>query len=762
MNYWMKLIATAICFAALALAGCSGDDGDQGPPGPPGAEGPEGPSGPGGDTGPEGPPGPGFDNPISLSVAHQLGPVTAASEITAVDIIADGDSRIIEVTFEVPGYTLDTADVELTLAKWIPGRGWINMLQRDRQTGDGPNVIRGGNLRLEGGDAVEAIMPGVFRAFIASPNADFGGPGPVDFGAAPVWRRDGNDQVDNYCDPVTEAAYCDFVQEILDDIATNGAWDDDAIYRIGVTSRAPAISRFNAIVDIDGAGNVLPELTNEVMTVASCDGCHGERVELGPHGNQRFEPAVCTQCHNDFTYDRSESVRAVGGWVDLEQMNMVHRIHMGIDGYAADGTDYSDVRYPDWTFGRGNGPQNCASCHKADAPVGAMAWNQVTAPVCFSCHAGDTFVEAFPDAPAFHPDLGRDESCDACHAPAGNLAQSADDYHGVTEALAALQRQATDFNIEILSVTDAVAGEAAVVTWQVVDADGVAYELDGFYEGNVTVGIGWGYGDDWTNDGLVRATRAAGDPFTSADTVYDGTLATSTFDPLPANATAGRNGFVVVGRGLMDGVRPNTVVGTITLGEDATDVTNNRRDIVSAASCNSCHTTVDRHGGWTANDDVAAGCVICHNPGSASREAGVIHGTVDLMFIAHAIHGLDDGKRQRFERRYDFDGRYDYVTYPSTVLDCKACHTEGSYDFPIDGMKRLGVIADNMAETYFATGFGINSPEASACYSCHESGLAGVDPVKRHFEVFGAFMQGEGTHEGLLGEISSCTACHTQ
>ena len=775
MSNWMKLLATAIVAASLAFAGCSGDDGRDGAPGAPGATGPEGPAGPPGDTGdtgPVGPPGDPADGPLAMSSVHALPvPDFVDARIDEVTITTSNPTEI-EVTFTVDGYTQDTVNVELTLAKWLPEQGsWLSLLQRAIGPGDGATVVRAGNLRLQGDSAVSGGMGGQFTTFIRSPNADYNGPGPLDFSDGVVWRRDGEDTAALYCGEDLTTAYCAYVQDILDGIAADGTgWDDNAIYRVGVTSRSIGVSRFNAIGYFTGTG-VPAEDPNAVVSMASCSGCHSDRVVFNVHGNQRHEPELCSSCHNDYTFDSTNSVADVGGWTNIDTAVMVHKIHAGIDGYSVADRDYSDVRYPDWLFGRIDRPeqnptepkggQNCASCHKDEGPVADAKWNAVSYEICLSCHVGDDPLVAFPNAPVFH---GGMTDCQTCHNDSDatvrepGFARTADDYHGVSAALANLDRQATDFNIEILSVSNAVAGEAAVVTWQVVDAEGVPYALEGFYTDNVTVGIGWGYGDDWTNDGIVRSSGAAGDPLLTEVHVFDGTLATTTFDPLPAEATAGRNGFVVVGRGRMDGIRPNTVVGTITLGEDATNVTNNRRQIVSAASCNSCHTTVDRHGGWTANDDVAAACVVCHNPGSLSRDGSDAQGTVDMMYIAHALHGVGE-KRERFDRRRGHG--YLYVSNSNTVLDCQSCHVPGSYDFPVDGMKRLGVIADGMAAEYLAGTGGVNSAEASTCYSCHASGLAGPDPVKRHFQIFGAFMEGEGTHEGLLGEISACTACHT-
>jgi hypothetical protein len=67
--------------------------------------------------------------------------------------VIDG-SKYVEVTFTVDGYTGESIDVELTLAKWLPDDGtWINMLQRAVGPGEGTTVVRAGNLRLAQADS---------------------------------------------------------------------------------------------------------------------------------------------------------------------------------------------------------------------------------------------------------------------------------------------------------------------------------------------------------------------------------------------------------------------------------------------------------------------------------------------------------------------------------------------------------------------------------------------------------------------------------
>ena len=764
--------AAAVLLAmTLGLAGC-GSDGDDG------AQGPQGPQGePGVPADPT-------QDPLSLAATHAQ-PLPAFNDASITDVrVLQNNPTNIEITFEVDGYTDDAIAVELSLAKWLPERGtWINMLQRD--VGD-PKVIRGGNLRF-------TVDGGMNGQFITTFNSDSDGRWgaaagqPIDFSGGAVWRTEDESQASRYCGD--DAAYCTFVQGIIDDIEANATWDDRAIYRVGVTSRAsPQDLRFNTVVDFIPAQGILPDLTNPVMTQASCSNCHGENIAFDGHGGRRFEPAVCTQCHNDFTYDAANSTAVAGGWTNIGAALMVHKIHAGIDGYGVAGDDYSEVRFPDWLFGRNAGPRNCTTCHEDVRPVEQAHWNEFpTTRACLSCHEGDSVVQAFPSAPTGVPAHNTPvsqldpQACTQCHGTGPDslkVARSADTYHGVTAALAVLDER-KDYRLKIVSVTDAVAEAEPKVAWQVVDGDGTPYpSISELNPQRFLVGIGWGYGDDWVNDGVdpaalspPRTTGARGDPWrvevTGENTVLTGDTATTTLPALPAAATAGRNGYATIymvedataGLNANGGlVKPNTAIATLTLGTTVTDPGNDRRQIVSAEGCNSCHTTTFRHG--TYADDEIMGCVACHNAGSLSRDDSEVQGSVDFMFMVHAIHSIGDGNRERFDRRRNHG--YTDRSQVSTILACQSCHLPGTYTFPVDRDARIGVIADGDKDA-FLNGTGVNSAEASVCYSCHENGAnLSVDAgLRAHMQSFGAIMDGTGSHAGLLGNISACTGCHT-
>lgn len=650
------------------------------------------------------------------------------------------------VTFTVDGLEDESkVSVEFTIAKYVDSEGdWISMLQRNRiyATGD-ENVIRASNLRMEGANALSANADGSFSWTISH------GGSAIDFTQGAYWTHDA---------PTGAVA-----DDIVASIDTHGAWDADAVYRIGVTSRQG--ERFTAVAYVNGSGAFVDNPTATDTALLSCIDCHGDRgnglTAFGAHSDRRHDPQLCASCHNQWTFDSSNSTDTA--WAPVDMMTMIHKIH-GDTPYPIAESTYGEIRFPDWAFGRGNGPQNCAACH-----VSGDNWN-ITVPAigdgndvnisnCITCHTDAPFNATV--AQGDHTANTGQASCGACHG------QNMDAIHSITPTLSAIQA-ANDYVFVVHSVEKAVAGQAPVVKWS-IEKDGVAIDLAAAAAlGNFEVAIGWGAGDDFTNDGFNRGTNGAqGHPqFVSVtgDTTTLGsgnTIATTTFaEPLVDAAEAGRYGYVTImgtfntasGGITIDGenIKPNTYVGTFALAATKVETFGERRQIVDTASCVGCHTDVYRHH-TRANVDIV-GCIACHNAGSLSRDASAVQGTVDLMYIVHAIHGLGEN-RDKFERRYAAADGFMYrnysVNYPNTIADCTACHMNDSHK-AVDTGKRLGVIA-NYNE-------GVNLPHMSTCVSCH----ADETGTWEHFSMIAAGKVGKASHTDLAAGNAreACAMCH--
>ena len=676
-----------------------------------------------------------------------------------------GEAGILTVVFELRNFESDQVNAEFTIAKWNEDKGaWINLFKRDRQRTGGAPVIRADNLR--------EVVAGTRNA--NDLDTTFTYTFPPNLTEAPVWRgtRTGNPdpQVgETYC-AATDAECAGFVQGIIDGINADGTWEGNATYRIGITGRpgtdeVPFI-RFGVAADVVvEAGAVTahgaPAPTNQIAQT-SCNTCHGDRLDFqrldddgdvsAVHGQLRPVVAVCSNCHNPYTYDRTASTAEAGGWVDLSANTMIHKIHTGIEGYAADGRPYEDVNYPDFTLA---GNSNCASCHNATEDGFGGGWdlaagNLNAATACATCHG----TGGVPINVGFHgveSEDGRTGNCAQCHDGSvveDGFKQTPDAYHGVTARLEELRIQREEFAFSLVSVEDAVYEGTPVVQWQVLDGEGNPYNLaNGIsIDGGPRLHIGWGYRDDWTNEGsgeksafrdrdnddngrpVALNVATTGD---DANTVVsaDGLTAISTFPRLTddeagkglpfANLEAaeeGRRGFVAIHRRVSDNgtIRQITsVVQPITLGSGEVEFAPARRNTVDATfgvetgrrgtGCLDCHGTITAHGGGYIMDGDVQACITCHNAGShQSRNVAAIRGqepqSVDFMYFMHDLHGVglvsvDDGEG----------------LFPQNMAArCHSCHAGGS--------ERAGYVDGNV------DGF-MNPAGQSNCNLCHDGAV---------------------------------------
>ncbi|WP_045216302.1 multiheme c-type cytochrome [Desulfonatronovibrio magnus] len=769
---------------------------------------------------------------ILFSEGHVIDTPEAVNA-TITDIYINNNAEI-KVTFVIPGYEHDTAHVELTMAKWLEDENtWMSMLQRTRERGpqgdprygDGAKVIRGANLRLENGTALtggEPVSGGMrFSTWFKSGPGDFGNLSgeltPISFSDGVKWRRSSDHNPASYGDP-EDFQYHQFAADIIDQINRNGAWES-GIYRIGVTERnrgQEGYLRFNAVADFyfDGNNEVRildsnerKHTAGEAVAMGSCNRCHGDDMRFPTnrvHSELRHDPTVCANCHNAYTWDSRNAYAEVDGWPSLDLRTMVHKIHAGIEGYAADAYFYQQVRFPDWTFGRTPRPSqarpypnspgvaNCTSCHVYSGEE-VYSWQRQNPDPqgCSTCHGegGMVFWQAEPGDPDYEfisatYDCGH--NCASCHGEQRPFKHTPDHYHNVTEQLERLAL-ARSHVMEVTRVENAVAGQRPVVTWRVREGDQYLDLFSGkqgsflfkedkelFEEGEaVRLGIGWGYGEDWTNQGVgPRSTGAIGDPFheiAHIDNTVPGddqTTAVTTFDsPLPETAFSGRSGFVIIEFGPEE-IQLNSRLKRISLGQGPNSFLDDRRLIVDAESCLSCHATMGRHGTY-ADQDISS-CVSCHNAGSMSRDASAVQGSVDFMYMIHGIHGTGE-KRKSFDRRRDhtvdghFIGGYSYVSYPNTILDCTACHVNDSHNPVGKDFKRLGLIADN-ARDMFLAGAGVAAPLSSVCYSCHEDtqSMRVNKELQHHFYHSGGNIYGEHDHAYFTDNREQCLTCHQE
>ena len=688
----------------------------------------------------------------------------------AVDDVTVSEGQV-DVTFSITSSDApDAVNVEITLAKELADGSWMSMLQRTREFSDGIKVIRSGNLRLEDADILNGGVPsdnGVeFSTPLLAPDGDYenatGNLAPIDFRNGVVWRRDGDVEASSY---IGGPGYEEWVQSKINEINDNGAWES-GIYRISVTGRDRGSDyvRFAAIADFEltGSGATAtvvpnsigaPRPTNQIEQ-ASCNTCHGDRLSFPRntvHGQQRLDVNTCFNCHNNYTWDSRNSTAEEDGWARLDMATMIHSIHSGIEGYRADAYLYENVSYPDWTL---PGTSNCASCHFGDVPGGEEGWNRSDPSIaytCGSCHGEGGY--AFDTAASTDHGGTRGYNCAECHDPVSypelasrnGFQSTANEIHGVSARLEALRIQREDFAFRLVGVEDAVYGATPVVRWQVLkwqqNANGnSAFEplelTEEMIDGGPRLHIGWGIGDDWTNEGSgeksafgPRENDDGGRPVAvnvatgeNGNTVIEGDIAITTFPAFTnedagggqgyANleqATQGRRGFVAIHRNINDNGATrllSSLVQPVMLGTGEVELAPSRRTSVNATtnidhatnrggSCLSCHGTIAWHGnGYTADNNIQA-CITCHNAGSHQSIAAAYPDppySVDMMYLMHKAHSDPE------------------ILYPQNMPGrCHACHAGSNEAHPVwteeDGIT--------------AAAINVNSLGASNCALCH-------------------------------------------
>lgn len=478
-------------------------------------------------------------------------------------------------------------------------------------------------------------------------------------------------------------------------------FDKSATHTIGVygsrtlTEFGFGVSRADAVLNFVPSGAAVTKVRDVVRT-SSCNKCHDQ---LALHGGNRRSVEVCVLCHQPQTTEPVSN-----NTVDLPVM--VHKIHMGASlpsviakqKYMIGTADYSDVVNPSPNMA-------CTVCHEPKSVSGATQsdnWNtKPSRAACGACHDDVKFAtgEKHPAGPQFSDNL-----CANCHTPKGESDFDASIMGAHTVPITSSLLGGVKFTIE--RVEDVAPGKNPTVTFTVKDKAGNGIPMAQMTSVRLYMG-----GPSTDIAGYVRedAIKAEG----PGDGTYFWTFAA----PIPANAPANstwqfgiegyRNAPVLAGTAKARTIRDYGINAVMSVGMNGAKAAP-RRQSVSTDKCNTCHRSIEFHGG---NRNRVEMCTFCHNP-----TLNVENKSFNFVNMIHRFHNSE-------------------VRYPGNIQNCNQCHVGDSQSLPLkEGLMMVTDQSAPMPQT---------PPITNACTACHEETTTWQHAL---------------ANTTKLGE--SCTVCH--
>jgi OmcA/MtrC family decaheme c-type cytochrome len=763
---WLKLLMVVLLSAALMMSGCSGDDGSAGTPGLSGGPGEPGDPGEQGPTGPPGAPGaPGTSSSIDVFGAHERSNQVkwAVQSVTPTPVGA-----AIDVNIKVDGVNRNDFGTVVAVASYIQGTN--------------PDV------------------PG------------------YSYGSAPVnAARVVSKGSGNYTITVEPPASW----------VTNGWWtpQTDTSWMVRLNTGAGTFPEANIIANAtEDGGHVRSIVSNQACI--NCHGDNIWTGALGEHtGNQSrtyhrsaYGVESCTTCHQQ--YSRSNLTAYVHGIHNSNNLRKDNpNRNYGSSITIKNNWTYS-VRYP------GN-MTTCNACHDTQESLDYIVNQPVSYNLCMSCHVNwDDFPRTrVGGALEAHRIYTSAMDCTACHGSAapGKVADYHIGYNPELKAAENIRMEITDVSASgagnPVSVTWRAFNPADDSNYDVCATDTAGPIFYNFGTGGANtfqIRLSSVQGDDVVNHVAPRGTTpgqpAGGLQVNQTNTTCDANGVATT--NLTATAPASERAMVGFdGRPRVNGQNARVPVPTYIFAvADGSHAP--RRLTVDSNKCLNCHMgSMYRHGGGR-NDNVEL-CITCHNPAATDqnrREDWAINAAnsydgkdaeaFSFAYNMHAIHSA--GVSNAFYVIYRTNGIYGYgspetsprdwpqkdgkpaaygsypvananaaagnrthylkkVNYPRPLMDCTACHYEGTYDLP-DQTEALAISLDSGSSYTDQNDDLLMGPAAGACMSCHQSNSKFKQAVLRDHAYRMGFEPQEfdnGKQDVLdLKSIETCIICH--
>ena len=534
-------------------------------------------------------------------------------------------------------------------------------------------------------------------------------------------------------------------------------------------------------------GEPLKELFGQTFKVASAD--FSEVTYPQPITN-------CVKCHSASKKNSAGNAAAQGdNWKAVPSRKACGACHSGIDFASGNGATIADAE-ADVLAGSAVGTTKTGHVGKVQASDTA----------CALCHgAADIVTYHVTVDPTGANGRGGYPLNTAANTPTAGFPSGQGPSIPLASQVGTLPAGVfkIDFDIKQVTVTGAAGAKKATVVYRVLkDGQPVTFNATGFLMANVdgTPDIYVSYAT--AQDGIAapadwNASKSAhiidirdaksGNSQTGPDAsgYYTAKLGATIPDDAKM-VTAGMginyNGFVQLGLpAYPKGIRLREPQFVTKLADGFTA----RRSIVSNAKCNNCHGQLgiapSFHSGARNNGE---GCAFggCHDANKATGHVGAANSfgggwSVAIKNMVHSIHG--SSKRAQaftYEATTANPTGFQKVTYPGVLKNCEQCHVAGSYDFSGAANKAAlpnllwtsdavgnmlndattnptGIASVGLSPWVTTLGKGqinytadnlVSSPIASACFGCHDSGLAVT-----HMQLQG------GTLLGLFSSVSS-------
>jgi OmcA/MtrC family decaheme c-type cytochrome len=475
-------------------------------------------------------------------------------------------------------------------------------------------------------------------------------------------------------------------------------------------------------------------VTRQIVANAACNQCHDP---LSAHGGSRQDTALCILCHQPQNVDPNTGN-------NLDFTTMIHKIHMGaslpttvaggqyeVVGFGGAVSNFSTVVFPQYVG-------TCTVCHQ-QAPQATAYLNKPSRRACGACHDDVNFATGVNHGPAALPQAD-DSQCATCHVPSTGVEFDASITGAHVNPLFSAQLPGTTY--KMISVTGGAAGKSPTVTFSINDAKGNIIPPSTMTSLSLVMsGPTTDYGQLQNGTAAYLSETATGATASGNNWVYTFT------GKVPAGATGSyaigiegyRNITISPNTPNSQVVRDSGSPQVIYFSVDGSPVAP-RRTVVTEANCDTCHGTLNAHGGFRRNVQY---CILCHNPNGTDAPtrpaAQAPNETIHFKELIHKIH--NSANLTSTYTIYGFGGsvnNFNSVLFPGNTQDCVKCHASGTQEVPLpNGVQPTVTPREWINPT--------TQPMTAACTACHDGkstsahALVNTDPV--------------------LGE--SCAICHS-